>query len=962
MQTSAGLGVTTPDAGGRRGRAIARAFVSACVLLALSSLAAHAGAADSDPDAFWEFYESNPRLQDTFPFGLYGAGPFPRNAMWQDCSRRTANEMLYDTLSEYSINFLWKAWGWDDEFGPWVYGEELPNQGIRAALGVEHWVGGRKRGLFAQYADRKELLTAAELLVYEKEFGLDRLRFLNDLGTRFPETVVGFVIGDEPHVVPPIVAAARAIEKHTRLPALVVENGPGTVMRFAPHLPCMAADWYRVSQYLRNPWSVARDLREFYAKSAKTVLWLMPMTMAYRDTFDTTKPGLPDSQMTREELRLHFWSAVALGVKGFAPYKMLSRPFGIRNTKSMLDPLCRPEAPFRLLEEMRDLGRDATTIGPLLIPCRPEPSAAVRVESDTVRFPCFDGPAIDFGLLKDIKHDRYFLIPWNNDVVESQAGRVVLPGELLAGRTVYDMHRLEAIELDGGALSVGLAPGAGRIFLLAAAEEFRAARTTVLRHRAGRERIAAWKRLRIARAQRVDMGPADELMRRAAEAGTAGDWLQAAALYCRVPIEIDRAEDNPTPLGKAEFTDIKSVRAALERVAERLASTNMLLNTHHRPLGIDLLTRLAWTEFYENPYVGEALREWFGLVRRYYRAQERFRTGAFWDLPMNQHAQFGFLNEVRNLERQARRNQEAVERGIAERLSVLRKDIRVALLTPNRTDAVFAQLYSFAYENTHVQWFVPDGGSGLRDRDGLPLKPDEFDVVWFHQARFSHAVAQGDTIDPAAVLMPELVAPALRVSMSRYVSEQGHGLLLTGIAGLYTLLLGIETALPDRVLEDHPILGALSFELLPAPGYAEHPVYAGFSAADLPANATYGWIPQSLVSECAWEATQPSGAVLARQMDNGLDAEGRREFTGFDVESARFRGDQYAPVVEYHPGRGKVLVLGGVSVHMMPAWGRTAKARAPELRRRIRMFTLNSLAYLASPTRYRPGVQAGHGR
>ena len=98
----------------------------------------------------------------------------------------------------------------------------------------------------------------------------------------------------------------------------------------------------------------------------------------------------------------------------------------------------------------------------------------------------------------------------------------------------------------------------------------------------------------------------------------------------------------------------------------------------------------------------------------------------------------------------------------------------------------------------------------------------------------------------------------------------------------------------------------------------------------------------------------PSGSVLARQTDNGVDAEGRRKYTGFDVEGIRFRSDDYAPVVEYRAGQGKVLVLGGLSVHMMPGWGRTLKARALELRQRIRPFTLNALVYLASPARFEP--------
>jgi len=49
-----------------------------------------------------------------------------------------------------------------------------------------------------------------------------------------------------------------------------------------------------------------------------------------------------------------------------------------------------------------------------------------------------------------------------------------------------------------------------------------------------------------------------------------------------------------------------------------------------------------------------------------------------------------------------------------------------------------------------------------------------------------------------------------------------------------------------------------------------------------------------------------------------------------------------------------VLVFGGLSLHMMPAWGRVSKAPALELRGRIRRFALNALESLASPARFEP--------
>ena len=74
------------------------------------------------------------------------------------------------------------------------------------------------------------------------------------------------------------------------------------------------------------------------------------------------------------------------------------------------------------------------------------------------------------------------------------------------------------------------------------------------------------------------------------------------------------------------------------------------------------------------------------------------------------------------------------------------------------------------------------------------------------------------------------------------------------------------------------------------------------------------------------------------------------------LDAVPYRGDSYAPVVEYQVGKGKVLILGGVSVNMMPG-GWNGKPRPWILfGQRIRKFTLNALEYLASPTRFKPSM------
>src|SRR5690606_4411106 len=175
-------------------------------------------------------------------------------------------------------NFLWRGDIGSDEFNERIYGRELPSQGIRAAPNIVTWIGMRTRQrvggpggpLFQKYMDRKQPLSESELDTFAQEFGLERLRLLTDLAQRYPQSIAGYVIGDEPHKVMPLDAANRMLEKHAGVPGLVVENSPHWVLQFAPHFTVLAADWYRVTALLRDPWAIADDLRQMQRKSPQT--------------------------------------------------------------------------------------------------------------------------------------------------------------------------------------------------------------------------------------------------------------------------------------------------------------------------------------------------------------------------------------------------------------------------------------------------------------------------------------------------------------------------------------------------------------------------------------------------------------------------------------------------------------------------------------------------------------------
>ena len=168
--------------------------------------------------------------------------------------------------------------------------------------------------------------------------------------------------------------------------------------------------------------------------------------------------------------------------------------------------------------------------------------------------------------------------------------------------------------------------------------------------------------------------------------------------------------------------------------------------------------------------------------------------------------------------------------------------------------------------------------------------------------------------------------------------------------GLYCLLLDIETTPPDRVRQYGRLKESTPLKLVPAPGFAEHPIFAGLEASKgiyTNSNDTFVGRPTSLLVECAWDKATPAGVVLAGQVD-----------------SVNLRSRQYAAVVEYRPGKGKVLVLGGLAVNMNPGFGHEFRYRLKlkgiwpiELRGRIRTLALNALCYLASPEPFKPPAE-----
>lgn len=882
-------------------------------------------------DDFWKFYEKYPRLQDFYPFGVYGDpgrwSPFGH-------SPETYNQILLDLLAENYVNVIWSTSTHrlvvDPEdmkspklssFGRWYYGEELKLHEMKAIPSLINWMRFDKP-VFSKYQRAEPFLNEKEIAEVEKELrGV--LDFAKQIGQSYPDSIVGFVSDDEPSHLAPAIAALRLLEKNTMLPATTCIPSWGGFQVFAAHMQPATGDWYPTGDATRNSWSVASNLRWLQENHPDRVFWFLPLASAYHGGHEPTLPGLRDSRPSRAELRLQFWQAVALGCKGFFYYNTGGWIDWAGGEDNLLNPVLKPNVPDNLMEEIRELGRDITAIGPLLLSCRPDTSISLKSHSGVVRYPEFEGPALDCGLLKDVRNDRYFVVVWNNDVDQMRPGGVFFPPEVLANRKVYDLSTLEETEYfeEGRFLKLPLPPGGGRIFLIANEKEFAACRDTILRHRVTPERVRARMRLRLATAQRVESKEANELVAQAQAAERERNWEKAAWLYRGVVASIDKAE--------AKVADLKPTRDALDRVAEVLSVSDDLLRTSGYRL-FDLPRdnqHFHWNHFL-NKDIGKELRDWVSLCQGYFDALGRFRAGQFWSFTLH--------DQLLSLEEWAKQNQQAIQTAIDKRLAEVRKPFRVAFVTPDRNEVESTILYAWGWEHCQVTWITPNRKGQLTDAAGKAFNPADYEVVWIHQLRFQQPVPKDQKVESADVLMPELVDKPMLQTLRNFV-ENGGGLLLSGIAGLYTLVLEVEKTPPDRLRENSFFQRAFGVGLAPAADCAKHPVFAGLPTDGFYTNANFP--ENNLVPECAYEMKNPSGILVANELD---DVYGPIE--------------NYASIIEYRLGKGKVMVFGGRSCDFSPgeAFSLPKGNDRFALRDRMRTVTLNALGYLASKETFQP--------
>ncbi|MBC8867996.1 MAG: hypothetical protein H8E44_01195, partial [Planctomycetes bacterium] len=555
--------------------------------------------AGEDRKTVWDFYETHPHVQDCFAWGLYDipmppvAGGLDRETLQYGIDIMAENGFTASWGHAYSHRFVKPPASEDDilfirprynspmpknpvlsELGEWAYGEMYPGREMKSLYNVQHWFR-YNWPLFSESESDPPtgaFMTEEELAAVEtRTRGV--LDFITQLSKTYPDTIMGLVTDDEPDLTPGAKAAVDILERNTGMFATTIQPSWSGFKQWAPYMQPIGGDWYVTLNMYRKSWVIADRLRWLNENYPDKGFLFMPLLTRYGD-HDTTLPGLKDALTSRIELRLQIWQAVALGCKSVYGWSTGGGVEWAGAGASPINALMRPTN--GLWPELKDLGLTIVPIGPILLPCQADTSTPITVACGTVRYPEFNGPALDYGLLRDVRpeHDRYFLIPWNNDIDSAQTGTLTLPPQLVKGRKVYDLLALKEAALAAGSrLEIRLPPGSGHIYAVATPDEYAACRDTILRHRVRYPRVMATMRREKATAfSRLDADEADRLIAAAKQAVMERHWGDATARYREAAQALDKAEE--------KVRSLVQTKQVLAQLATVLTETDELLRTH----------------------------------------------------------------------------------------------------------------------------------------------------------------------------------------------------------------------------------------------------------------------------------------------------------------------------------------------------------------------------------------------
>ncbi len=455
-----------------------------------------------------------------------------------------------------------------------------------------------------------------------RQYGVSVLPFLGgDLNLltaatealRDDPAVLGWYIKDEPSpdFLPEFQRAAAQLQRVAPgQPALCLFYRPDAAAVFAPFQPLLLTDCYPLTYNdggtSLGPHFAARDstlkldrgLSRFNMWGNGGVIEWMDLCrglcgdQAHWVTLQIFESGdghvVRWRQPTAAELRLQTWQAIAGGAKGinYFRYALLVDDYGVPQA-------ARHGEGTPLLDEIGRLGAELTPMGPLLIDADvAEPVSVLTTLRPTAPL----APHVEVRRLHSRSRAIDYLVVVNTDVLVRATAQINLSAAWLAGRQVYDLHRLQpaSVEEWPGAvtLQVALEPGGGALFALASQADCPLLAQTILRGRAANEAAVVDLDYRLAERLRVELGAVQALRLQYQQTLAAGDGAAALTAIRQAAAALRQAMQADASVNAVQ-TDLAYVRQVLSRLAGE-------------PLQFDRRLTRAYQGLWERFWRGEA--------------------------------------------------------------------------------------------------------------------------------------------------------------------------------------------------------------------------------------------------------------------------------------------------------------------------------------------------------------------
>jgi hypothetical protein len=229
---------------------------------------------------------------------------------------------------------------------------------------------------------------------------------------------------------------------------------------------------------------------------------------------------------------------------------------------------------------VRELGRQLTAVGPLLLKTKVEQNVRLKIQADPIVITWKEEiPAIAANLLTEEGADVNYIIAYNNDPKQQRKGKIQLPTNIVGSRSLYDLYSLKKVQMDkdneGRALNLELGPGEGRIYLLAKDADYNLRRDQITANLINNEKEAvkyelyqAWLAGVASPALVKSYRDADTLSALQAVRKTLSGEIAGNAKYVGIGADLDRIQKNLSELNGLYEQKITSLESTVPQPSE----------------------------------------------------------------------------------------------------------------------------------------------------------------------------------------------------------------------------------------------------------------------------------------------------------------------------------------------------------------------------------------------------------